>query len=537
MYSVLIVDNSQQDRREIVNLISSFDDLPLYVIANCENGFEAIEIVRNQKPDILICDMDMPGMNGIELAGSVRSENADIHIIFCSRNDRSHYLQAAIRLNCDGYLMKPLVPADLETCLRQVLLRLLNVKAQRETFDSLRQAMHDNRMSLIKELFSDVLMSHDFSDEFIQHRRRQLEIRDDMLFRLGMVEVNPNNVVSAQFGGDNSMLCFKTYQSLKHDAGWPIPYYVIRISEKRYAIVFCYSSFEHTQEDTGRLTEMALSDFVLKMRNDGVSISATFGSQFSLLSDMRRQYEICCHRLNRRWQYRADPVIFSEDDECCAREGILDAQMIQNDLRQMLECDSDKIKETAADYVKSLLETQTFFQQQMICHYLLGIVHCAIQENNFPPDAEKRDLESLLQRVGVLSSSVECVSFATDLIVQGYTLIHRGDRDVSNDLIDRIKRFIRESDLKSIHLRLIAENFSYSPNYLNHVFKLTTGQTILDYITTCRIARAKEMIQTTNLRLSEIAEEIGYSHATYLSIVFKKQEGVTPKQFMERCRL
>ena len=69
------------------------------------------------------------------------------------------------------------------------------------------------------------------------------------------------------------------------------------------------------------------------------------------------------------------------------------------------------------------------------------------------------------------------------------------------------------------------------------MFKTATGETILDYITTCRIDRAKELMQTTNMRLSEIAEEIGYSHATYLSIVFKKQEGITPKQYMERCRL
>ena len=68
------------------------------------------------------------------------------------------------------------------------------------------------------------------------------------------------------------------------------------------------------------------------------------------------------------------------------------------------------------------------------------------------------------------------------------------------------------------------------------MFKTATGITILDYITSCRIARAKELIETTDMNLAEIAEAVGYSHATYLSIVFKKQEGLTPKQYMGRYR-
>lgn len=84
---------------------------------------------------------------------------------------------------------------------------------------------------------------------------------------------------------------------------------------------------------------------------------------------------------------------------------------------------------------------------------------------------------------------------------------------------------------------MIADHFSYSPNYLNHIFKEVTDVTILDYITHCpHSAGGKKLMTETNKNLTAIAAEVGYSHATYLSIVFKRQEGMTPKQFMEGRR-
>ena len=125
MYSVLVVDDFAYDRQNLVNMVASFDDLPLCVVGMCENGYEALEAVHNLQPDVLICDVEMPGMNGIELANALREENNRAHIVFCSLYDKVHYLQAAIQLNCDGYLMKPVSRQELDVCLRQILLRLL----------------------------------------------------------------------------------------------------------------------------------------------------------------------------------------------------------------------------------------------------------------------------------------------------------------------------------------------------------------------------------------------------------------------------
>lgn len=538
MYSVLIADDFFYDRKALADMVASFVNLPLCIVGQCDNGFEALEAIHNLHPDILLCDVEMPNMNGVELANTLRAEGARTRIVFCSLYDKIHYLQAAIQLNCDGYLMKPIVREELEVCLKQILLRLLDVKAQQDAFSALHKAMAEKRVGLIKEFFSDLLMDNDFSEEYLQHRLRLLGLDESLRFRLAVLELNLAGSISAQpTPDDSSAFSFRTYQCLKRDTGWTMPYYVIRINEHCYAVVFCYS-IDQSAEETGRLTEQALNDFVLRMRSSGISMTASFGSQLSQVSDMRRQFELCRYRLNHRWQYDGDSVIFSDEDHDALRPSSpVPLQLVQDELKLLLNLESGDIRRTTLEYVTALFNGQPLFQQQMICYYLLGNVRCVIYEDDLPQTLDSSELEALLRQVMALSSTSECVSFAHDLIVRAYQLIHSNEKDAGKELIERIKQFIRASDLKSVHLRLIADHFSYSPNYLNHIFKAATDMTILDYITSCRIARAKELIQTTSKRLSEIAEEIGYSHATYLTVVFKKQEGITPKQFMERCRL
>ena len=90
MYSILVVDDFALDRREISDTLRTFADLPLVVVGECENGYAALETVSNLHPDLLICDVEMPGMSGIELAGLLRSRGEAVRILFCSLYDRVH---------------------------------------------------------------------------------------------------------------------------------------------------------------------------------------------------------------------------------------------------------------------------------------------------------------------------------------------------------------------------------------------------------------------------------------------------------------
>ena len=533
MYSILVVDDFALDRRQIIGLIESYANLPVFICGECENGYEALEAVRNLHPDILIVDVEMPGMNGIELANQLRAQNDALRIVFCSLYDKAHFLRSAIQVRSDGYLMKPIDSDELRRTLEDILLRMTNLERQRQQFEALRLAMAENRISLRREFFSDALLGGEMSEINLEHRMRQLGFGGDTVFRMAVVDLNTNTPLSAQLDkDDDGLIPYRVFHSLVVHSHDQSPYYVVHISDRRYTMVFSFEG-NPPPEQTHAIAERVLESFVAHMRESAISLSATFGNQVASVRELRSQYRLCCYRLNHRWKYSGDDVIFAGDSLEIVDDPMPDIQMIQTELRMLLEMENEDIARSAAEYADALLSDLPLSRQQLICHYVLGNIRLALQEDGISSTGKNGepgvDILSLTDTQG-------CRAFVRDLIVDAYGAIHRSAPSGGNELVEQIRRFIRESDLKTVQLRSVAKHFSYSPNYLNHVFKTATGATILDFITLCRIARAKELMQATTMNLAEIAEEIGYSHATYLSIVFKKQEGVTPKQYMGRYR-
>lgn len=531
MYSILVVDDFALDRQEIVETIQSFDDLPLFICGECENGYEALEAIRNLQPDIIICDVEMAGMTGIELASYLRKLHSEIHIVFYSLYDKVHYLRSAIQVNSDAYLMKPLSVTELRACMEQILGRMMKVERQTIEVEKLRAAMTENKISVIREFFSDVLLGGEVSGINLDHRMHQLGFEGDQVFRVAMVDLNANNSIAMGNNQDDEVLTsYQVFRYLKTHSHEMTPYYAVHISERRFAMVFCFSSNQSAVE-TRTMVMQVLKSFIGQMRESAISVSTTFGRQVESVSELRSQYHMCCYRLNHRWQYNGDDIIFANDNAEPISESIPDMQMIQIELRMLLEMENEDIAASASEFVETLFADMSADQQQLICHYVLGNVRLAMQENGCGQGLSGKDFRSLAQGILSLNDEENCRQYIHRLIVGVYGILHKEVENETHALAEQVRRFICESDLKSIQLRLVAEQFSYSPNYLNHIYKKATGRTILDFITACRINRAKELLCSTDMNLSEIAEEIGYSHATYLSIVFKKFEGMTPKQY------
>ena len=152
MYSVLIVDDFAIDRQNLADAVRSFNKLPLHIIGVCENAYDALEIIRNMETDILICDVEMPGMTGIELASTLRAESFRGRIIFCSLYDKLHYLKAAIAVHSDGYITKPFSRGELENCLHRIIQNFQDLDQQRQQLRQLQDTMRSHQIKLRRAL-------------------------------------------------------------------------------------------------------------------------------------------------------------------------------------------------------------------------------------------------------------------------------------------------------------------------------------------------------------------------------------------------
>lgn len=533
MYSVLIVDDFAIDRQNLADAVRSFNKLPLHIIGVCENAYDALEIIRNMETDILICDVEMPGMTGIELASTLRAESFRGRIIFCSLYDKLHYLKAAIAVHSDGYITKPFSRGELENCLHRIIQNFQDLDQQRQQLRQLQDTMRSHQIKLRRELCSDVLLCYDISEEECLRRQRMLGMDDGSYYRVGMVEIDLES--TAMVVGDASAVPYQVYQELKRNLDVPTPYYVVRMNERFYTLVFSFAA-EVSTMDSRHMVETVLNALTLKLREQGVMTTATFSTAIKNLRDIRKQYELCMRLLSNKGNYGGDNVVFAEEDAPQAVSPTLLMQTCHAQLTELLTKEAENPEQAVAAFLNDVMEGASFPQRQMLCHYLLGSVQFIVQQETGTDERFENELNGMLMQNHAFSSPEDCRRFAEQILLFAYQRLHQQEGGRYDELIQQIKEYIRTSDLKSIHLGMIADHFSYSPNYLNHIFKEVTDVTILDYITHCRIRQAKKLMTETNKNLTAIAAEVGYSHATYLSIVFKRQEGMTPKQFMEGRR-
>ena len=172
---ILIVEDFAIDREEVVSILQSFRDLSIEEIRTCENGMTALEMTDTFVPDVILCDVEMPYMDGFTLLREVRAQYPDMRFVFCSLYNRVEYFKNALDLDSNDYLLKPLDPMQLHDCLQRFSQQGQLLSSQREELSQLREQVEKNRESL-RELFLINLLHGCLSREEMEEKQSEPEL-------------------------------------------------------------------------------------------------------------------------------------------------------------------------------------------------------------------------------------------------------------------------------------------------------------------------------------------------------------------------
>ena len=168
MYKVLVVEDEDIIRKNIVSFIKRLSP-DFEVVGDAKNGLQALDIYKEKEPDIVITDILMPQMDGIQLIEKLRKDNRDISFIIISGYDEFTYAQSAMRLDVSDYLLKPFLPQQLA----DVLLKVKDsIDRRRNFFNNIRvlQNKLEESMPILRERFFVDLVTNQLSYEEILHR-------------------------------------------------------------------------------------------------------------------------------------------------------------------------------------------------------------------------------------------------------------------------------------------------------------------------------------------------------------------------------
>lgn len=524
-YKVFLVEDEPLIRQNIRNTIEKGNE-PFECCGEAGDGELALSIIQDLKPDILITDIKMPFMDGLELSRHAKAIIPWLRIIIISGYDEFELAREAISIGVDQYLLKPVAANDLFSALRKAAERIEEHKRHSVTFlkeitdeQIVRSALTG---SLLERICSGELTANEALKRADELGIELLAKRYVVLFcRYEFTTENPNRQLIASkvkftLGEENDTLYFfsgieNIVLLIKGDTD-------LEVTEKAYHRA---QTLKHEMEDDG--------DTILTVSISGV-VNRIIG-----IKDAYHESGIL---LKTFGQVRRGRVFCSGDIDHNDRSATSYSESfyhvnIENKLKFAVREDVPSIVE---EFTRNLDKNE---MQSLLYRYyiLMDLTNTAMRIiRNFNPEADIKPVAKyFVDMREVFQSSMTPEVFAelaTEICMKTIELRDCGNSGHHKKLVHCACEYIRENfNNPDISLNTVAAVVSLSPTHFSTIFSQEMGLTFIEYLTAVRMEKAKELLVSTDEKLVNIAFAVGYNEPNYLSYLFKKREGITPKEF------
>ena len=475
MITVVIADDEKWVTLGIRQLLGR-QEIPVEVVGTAENGIEAMELLLELHPDVLITDIRMPGMDGLELMEKMQNCGIDSKVVFVTGYAEFSYVQKAIHMGAVDYLLKPLQ----ESQVREVLLKLQ---------DKLEQEKADDGLSKLRQAF--------------QVQTGISEKREEKEYQYQCIEVQ----LTLKEETDRK----KARQETMLEADC-LSWFALKKKKDRVAFFLRYPGEWETEEaleilrqNTESFTAAGGSMKIRDKERLGALLEEADTALCSCLfagKEGYAEYETGKKKTERTEKY------LSKEADCLKEKN-------WNRLRVLLE-----------DLEEDILKGGLLLDQLALIYN-----HLAASLNAADFSLEYFTAAALEEQFGTAQAFF---SYIRRAIFERKTA--EEEENVSNSLLYSIVMRVKAENLKdAAALGELADQFNVSSGYLSNLLKKELGMPYSEYLAGKRIEKAKELLQDPKMSVEEVAEAVGYKDYFYFLKVFKKYMGSSPSKYRKLC--
>lgn len=504
MLEILLVDDEKSEREGISYLIKKYE-LPLN-ISEAPNGKKALEHIQSNRVDILFTDVEMPYMDGLELAKETCKYNKDIKIIIFSAHSQFEYAKKALEANAINYLLKPIELDEFNKVMCDVIKLCEDQKSDSEYIETLKEL--DRKMFLYK------LMTGGYLKDIEKKKINEIQKNFDNSW-IVLINVETQNCVFVE--NENIFLkLLKTYM--------PYNYEYINIYPHS-AYLLLYSKNKMNNEKIGDAIRLINRDIRLLM-ND--SSSFIVGQTFNDINKIAEK-AVALNLIRSEIYDFENNILFEEKIICNAGYYVEDIEKVKRDVIKAIEDkELDKVNIYTNKLIKSIVRNKSiskiyvsnvFYDLMNKLYVKFGVSDRGIIHKRIESLIRCRD-EAELERT--FQSILEEIANNYDVKIQDCKSIAK-----------KVIKVVESQYMEDLSLDYIAEEVNFAPAYLSYVFKKETGSNIIKYITDYRMEKSRELLKEGKLKIIQVAKSCGYDNQSYFNRLFKNYYGVTPKQFKE----
>lgn len=532
MLGVLIVDDETIIRYGIKSMID-WGKLGLVVVGTAANGQEALEIFHEYKPEIVITDIKMPVMDGIELIRRIRQESTETKVILLTCLQDFNYAREAISMGVTEYFVKSdMMPADMEAVLKRVKNTIVTEHNKLRQINEYQLNLQKYHIAEKKTFLKNLSMGEMHNVPEPKVEKLNLGYLKGNLYFLcvgidyyekfthGYTDKKKQDLDTQIISLAENFL--STYKNLKGE--------VFNGKQGEINLIIKLESNLSNQESYKLIHTFGI-DLLTEIRNKTkFMVTAGVSNPFSDIQKISVAYRNAQTAYNFKIFFGCGRVIHFEETV----GSIKNEKEVYLDIRVLQQYIYDMRRNEVANYIQKIfcsiekdknLEIVNFVSLEMVS--ILSNIYSHINKNDEDILDKKREFYEQIKYFETANELkdwfIKSFNHLIDLIQSAY--------DKDKNVIAKALDFIYLNYNKNISLQTISDHVHLSKNYFVNLFKREMGETFVEHLTKFRIEKAKQMLKDNNLRNCEIANLVGFKDERYFYKVFKKMTGVTPTQY------
>lgn len=533
MFKVVIIDDEALVRIGIKSIIN-WEEQDCELIGEAANGQLGYDLIKNKKPDIVITDIKMPVMDGLQMIEQLVNEGIKSKFVILSGYDEFELVRRAMKYGVDEYLIKlELEPEVLINILSRIKEKIMSDYKRKNEEYKLEKHMRDNKYFMREDLFKRII-GKTIDDSEIKDELKYQNIKlTEKNISFIIIQIKDAGKFEKYNETDLNLLEFSILNILDEIVNDFFTAYSFKLSIKEYAIIF---SSEDISEEEFRKKVDNMTERLITMLKQYFNIHVIIGvsDKNNGFSNIDNAYMQCIKALKQSFYNGSKNVIYFNnlnlDNNIDKNANVYE---ISDDLLKYIELSDIEAIEITFQNIIDILKEEKLSRKTAydVCGKIAYLITTSVENNEENLEQIFGDGGSIFEKISKLASIEEIILWLENIKKGLCSLLLSRDKAQNNKIITKAKKVVRENVDKTISLHDIAGILNISPGYFSTIFKQYTGISFIDYVTEVRIDEAKKLLKESNYKIYQIAQMTGYENAYYFSKVFKKVTGITPKEF------
>lgn len=503
MLKVILVDD-EPNVRQGVKMMIPWDELDLEVIAEGEDGDDGLNKILIHNPDIVIADVKMPGMTGIEMLSAAQKSGFKGHALILSGYSDFTYAKEAISLGVKQFILKPVDEDELIECLKQTRDSILEEQASHITIRKGNEYINEQFIKSLLLGENVGIASREYDDYCIYNT-----------FTVALVSA----VSDAQGEGRNVMLEMTKKQLMSYE---DIDVITVDINGM---IGVIFKGWEPSMIKS-------VTDLIVKNYHGRIFI--TVGCDVFSPDKISASYLSAMELYNNRFLYLHCGAVFYGKIHSTPEEPAAPSDKFSKQIFTFMEInDIPRLESSFDEFQDSLCKSMyTPEKIKVICITTVLNIKALIVKSVGDKKADQFADEMIISHIGSMNSLFEII----ELMKKEFTAVSNAIYGrTTKSTMERVVQYIQSNYNQELRLEMLANIFGYNSAYLGKVFHQYMGDNFNNYLDRIRITEAKRLLAMNEYKVYEVAEMVGYTNINYFHNKFKKYVGVSPLNYKKTC--